>query len=357
MENRIEDQHILSQDKIITPNALKKKIPLSQKAIDTVFEGHSVINDILEKKDPRLLVVVGPCSIHDKQSAMDYARRLKGLHDELKDVLYLTMRVYFEKPRTNVGWQGLLNDPHLDGSCLIDEGLFLARKMLLDINEMGLPAAGEALDLITPQYIQDLISWTAIGARTTESQTHRKMASAFTSPVGFKNGTDGSVKVAINAMLSAAHANNFISVNLDGEVAVIRTKGNPYSHIVLRGSSSGPNFDSKHIKSCEQELVNAGLKNNIMVDCSHANSNKQPLEQLKVLANISQQIKKGNSSIMGLMIESHLHEGNQPLPASIADLKYGISITDACLGWEQTEKALRDLHHELKPVLEKRSQN
>ena len=354
MNERIENLHILSQDRLITPNALKKKLPLTEKAVSTVYAGHQVIRNILDGRDHRLLAIVGPCSIHEQPSTMEYAGRLKELHDECLDTLYIVMRVYFEKPRTHVGWQGLINDPHLDGSCRIDEGLELARRMLLDMAQMGLPAAGEALDLITPQYIQDLFSWTAIGARTTESQTHRKMASGFTCPVGFKNGTDGSVEIAVNAMRATAQASNFISVNPRGEVAVVRTRGNPHSHLVLRGSRNSPNFDCKSIQQCETLLNSAGLPGNIMIDCSHDNARKQPRQQMAILEDMANQIKLGNRSIMGFMVESHVHEGRQDLPADASKLQYGLSITDACLGWEHTRQSLLQLRKDLQLVLPNR---
>ena len=323
MDLRIENLHIHSETEIIHPDQLKREYPLTRKAVDTVLHGQQAIKNILDGTDPRRFVVVGPCSI-------------------------LVMRVYFEKPRTNVGWQGLVNDPYLDGSYKIEEGMRLARKLLLDIAEIGLPTAGEALDLVTPQYVQDLFSWTAIGARTTESQTHRKMASGFSSTVGFKNGTNGDLDVAINAMRAAAHENNFVSINPEGHVAVVRTKGNPYTHVVLRGGSDGPNYDAKHIAQCERHLEALELPQNIMVDCSHANSLKDPDKQLTVMDDVTQQILDGNRSIKGLMIESNLNGGNQAIPKNLDDLDYGVSVTDACIDWNDTESSIITMHEHFK---------
>ncbi len=353
-DRRIENVNVFAEEPLLTPLELKQRYPLSEKAVETVLQAQQSVKKILLRKDHRLFVVVGPCSIHDVKAAREYAVRLKDLADELEDTLLLIMRVYFEKPRTRIGWQGLINDPFLDNSCQIEEGLKLARKLLLDLAELGLPVAGEALDLISPQYVQDLTSWTAIGARTTESQTHRKMASGFTSPVGFKNGTDGSLDVAINAIHAAAKSNDFLSVDPPGQVAVVRTKGNPYTHIVLRGGGGKPNFDVTAIADCEQALEGTGLKANIMVDCSHANSGKDPVRQLEVLKDIAQQISNGNRSIVGLMLESHLREGSQPIPKDLTQLDYGISITDPCLSWAETEKALRALSENLKLILPSR---
>jgi 3-deoxy-7-phosphoheptulonate synthase len=317
----------------------------------TVANSRQVIWDILDRKDHRLFVVVGPCSIHDPEAAMDYARRLKALADELDDTLYIVMRVYFEKPRTTVGWKGLINDPHLDDSFKIEEGLHIGRKLLLDILELGLPTSTEALDPISPQYLQDLISWSAIGARTTESQTHREMASGLSSAVGFKNGTDGGLTVATNALNSVSKPHRFLGINSQGQVSVFTTKGNAYGHIVLRGGSAGPNYDSVHIRLCEEALDKAGLANNIMVDCSHANSSKKPELQPLVVENVGNQVIEGNRSIVGLMIESNITAGNQSIPANLAELKYGVSITDGCIDWETTETSLRKLRNNVKDAL------
>ena len=348
MDLRIENLHIHSENEIIHPDQLKREYPLSQKAVDTVLHGQQTVKNILDGTDPRRFVVVGPCSIHDIKAAREYAEKLKQLADKVQDTLFLVMRVYFEKPRTNFGWQGLINDPHLNGSCDIETGLRQARRLLLDIAEIGLPTAGEALDLVTPQYVQDLFSWTAIGARTTESQTHRKMASGFSSSVGFKNGTNGDLDVAINAMRAAAHENNFVSINSAGRVAVVRTKGNPYTHIVLRGGSDGPNYDAKHIAQCERRLDHLDLPKSIMVDCSHANSLKDPAKQLLVMDDFTQQVLDGNTSIKGLMIESNLNGGNQAIPKNLDELDYGVSVTDACIDWSSTESSILTMYEHFK---------
>ena len=350
----VHNINVDSQDVLITPERLKLALPMSGAIQETLAESRQVIQDILERKDHRVFVVVGPCSIHDPAAAMDYARRLKALADELSDTLYIVMRVYFEKPRTTVGWKGLVNDPHLDDSFKIEEGLHIGRKLLLNILDLGLPTSTEALDPISPQYLQDLISWTAIGARTTESQTHREMASGLSSAVGFKNGTDGGLTVATNALNSVAKPHRFLGINRQGQVSVFTTRGNPYGHIVLRGGSSGPNYDSVHIKLCEDALDKAGVRQNIMVDCSHANSSKQPELQPLVVENVANQIVEGNHSIVGLMIESNLHAGNQPIPENLDELAYGVSVTDGCIGWETTQSCLRQMRQKLKDVLPQR---
>jgi 3-deoxy-7-phosphoheptulonate synthase len=347
----VHNVNVDSQDTLITPEQLKILLPMSASIHDTLADSRQVIENILDRRDNRIFVVVGPCSIHDPTAAMDYARRLKGLADELADTLYIVMRVYFEKPRTTVGWKGLVNDPYLDDSFKIEEGLHLARKLLLDILDLGLPTSTEALDPISPQYLQDLISWTAIGARTTESQTHREMASGLSSPVGFKNGTDGGLTVAINALNSVAKPHRFLGINSQGQVSVFTTKGNPYGHIVLRGGTMGPNYDSVHIKLCEDVLDKAGVARNIMVDCSHANSDKQPELQPLVVENVANQILEGNTSIIGLMIESNLRAGNQAIPANLDELEYGVSVTDGCIDWVTTELCLRTMHDKLKNTL------
>lgn len=347
----VHNVNVATQDILITPEALKAALPMSPEVEENLRASRQVIEDILDGKDHRLFVVVGPCSIHDTKAALEYAQKLKALADELSDTLYIVMRVYFEKPRTTVGWKGLINDPHLDDSFKIEEGLNLGRQLLLDILELGLPTSTEALDPISPQYLQDLISWTAIGARTTESQTHREMASGLSSAVGFKNGTDGGLTVATNALNSAAKPHRFLGINRQGQVSVFTTKGNPYAHIVLRGGSSGPNYDSVHIKLCEDALEKAGVSSNIMVDCSHANSNKEPELQPLVVENVANQILEGNQSIVALMIESHLNAGNQSIPANLDDLAYGVSITDGCIDWETTATTLRSMREKLKDVL------
>ena len=347
----VHNINVDSQDILITPELLKSALPMSESIHDTLATSRKVIEDILDRQDPRVFVVVGPCSIHDPSAALEYARRLKILADELSDTLYIVMRVYFEKPRTTVGWKGLVNDPHLNDSFRIEEGLHIARKLLLDILEIGLPTSTEALDPISPQYLQDLISWTAIGARTTESQTHREMASGLSSAVGFKNGTDGGLTVATNALHSAAKAHRFLGINGQGQVSVFTTRGNAYGHIVLRGGTAGPNYDSMNIKLCEDALAKAGVSKNIMVDCSHANSSKQPELQPSVVENVANQILEGNTSIIGLMVESNLHAGNQDIPANLDDLKYGVSVTDGCIDWATTEASLRAMRDTLKAAL------
>ena len=339
---RLENLNIESHQVLVTPEELKARLPATEAARESVHAAREAVRAILDRRDHRLLVVVGPCSIHDVAAAREYAARLKALRSEVADSLLVVMRAYFEKPRTTVGWKGLINDPHLDDTFHIDEGLVLARRLLLDIAETGLPLSTEALDPITPQYLQDLIAWSAIGARTTESQTHREMASGLSCAVGFKNGTDGSLDVAINALQSVASPHRFLGINPAGQVAVLHTRGNRYGHVVLRGGAAGPNFDAASIAACEQALAKLPGHPNIMVDCSHANSSKDHRRQSAVAHAVRDQILAGNDSIMGLMIESHLHEGSQPL-GDPAALRYGVSITDACIGWETTEALLREL--------------
>lgn len=349
--NEVHNINVASQGVLVTPEQLWTALPMSDGVRQTVADSRQAVWDILDRKDHRLFVVVGPCSIHDTKAALDYARRLKALADELSDTLYIVMRVYFEKPRTTVGWKGLINDPYLDDSFRIEEGLHIGRKLLLDILELGLPTSTEALDPISPQYLQDLISWSAIGARTTESQTHREMASGLSSAVGFKNGTDGGLTVATNALNSVSRPHRFLGINRQGQVSVFTTRGNAHGHIVLRGGSAGPNYDSVHIKLCEDALSEANLARNIMVDCSHANSNKQPELQPLVVENVGNQILEGNQSIVGLMIESNIHAGNQSIPENLDDLAYGVSVTDGCIDWEATEACLRKLRDTVKAVL------
>jgi len=338
-----ENINIVSQERLLTPAELKAELPLSQTAINTVVEGRETIQKILDGEDSRMFVVVGPCSIHDPEAAIEYAKKLKQLSEEVSDKLYLVMRVYFEKPRTTLGWKGLINDPHLDDSFKIEEGLRIGRKLLLDLAEMGIPTATEALDPISPQYLQDLISWSAIGARTTESQTHREMSSGLSCPVGFKNGTDGNLEVSINAMQSVSGSHRFLGLASDGQVSIIHTKGNQYSHVVLRGGANGPNYDEESVNSCTEQLLSKKLRAKIMVDCSHANSNKDPALQPVVIKNVAEQKRNGNKSICSLMIESNLNWGAQKIPANLCDLKYGVSITDACIDWDTTETSLKEL--------------
>ncbi len=354
MSNQLENVNISSHDVLITPDQLKNDIPLTEAAIKTVSEGRATINNILDRKDHRIFVVIGPCSIHDVEAAKDYAKRLKALADKVGDTLYIVMRVYFEKPRTTVGWKGLINDPHLNDSFEVEEGLHIGRQLLVDISEMGLPTATEALDPISPQYLQDTISWSAIGARTTESQTHREMSSGLSVAVGFKNGTDGGLDVALNALKSASHPHSFLGINREGQVSIVRTKGNPYSHVVLRGGGGKPNYDSVSVTLCEQALEKAGLAKNIMIDCSHANSNKDANLQPLVMQDVCNQIIDGNKSIVGIMVESNLKFGNQSIPDDLSQLEYGVSVTDACIDWETTERSLIEMHDKLKEVLPNR---
>lgn len=353
-DTSVEDLNIESITPLLTPKELKARLPLTKTAAASVVRGRQVIKEILDHKEKRLFVVVGPCSIHDPAAALEYGRRLKRLADELAETLYLVMRVYFEKPRTTVGWKGLINDPHMDDSFDIEQGLHIGRTLLLELAEMGLPLATEALDPNSPQYLQDLISWSAIGARTTESQTHREMSSGLSCAVGFKNGTDGGLDVAVNAMKSVSHPHSFLGMNDDGQVSIVRTRGNPYGHVVLRGGNGKPNYDSVSVKLCEQALEKAGQKTNIMIDCSHANSNKDPALQPLVAENVANQILEGNRSIVGLMIESNLEWGNQPIPQDLSALKYGVSVTDACIDWNTTEACLRSMNEKLKPILSQR---
>jgi 3-deoxy-7-phosphoheptulonate synthase len=348
---RLENLNVIAQEVLATPDELKARMPLSDLAHQTVARGRSAVHDILDRRDPRLLVVVGPCSIHDPEAARDYARRLRKLAAEVEDSLLLVMRVYFEKPRTTVGWKGLINDPHLDDSFRIEEGLGIARGLMIELSEMGLPLATEALDPITPQYLQDLISWSAIGARTTESQTHREMASGLSSAVGFKNGTDGSLDVAINALKSTQRPHRFLGINTAGQVSVIHTRGNAHGHVVLRGGSDGPNHDAASIGACEAALEKAGVPQTLMVDCSHANSSKDPARQPLVLEDLVEQIEAGNRSIIGTMIESNLEFGSQPLSTEPGAMRYGVSVTDGCIDWATTEQSLRDAARRLREAL------
>ena len=336
----LENLNVLSQLTLLPPSQLHDDIPASPRATQTVSAARRTMASILAGRDRRLFVVVGPCSIHDPAAAMEYARRLKALADELADQLFIVMRVYFEKPRTTVGWKGLINDPHMDDSFCIDEGLHVARRLLVDLNDLGLPCGTEALDPITPQYLGDLIAWSAIGARTTESQTHRELASGLSSPVGFKNGTDGNLDVALNAMLSAAQPHAFLGINGDGQVAVTQTRGNAFGHLILRGGAV-PNYDSVAVSEAESALQTSKLPVNIVVDCSHANSRKNHALQTLVLKDVVHQIVDGNQAIKGVMLESNLFEGNQKL-GNVQDLRYGVSITDACLGWDTTAACLRE---------------
>jgi 3-deoxy-7-phosphoheptulonate synthase len=337
-----QDLRVRKIDRLGAPAVLKAAQPMTEAANHTVVSGRDTVQRILSQEDPRLLVVVGPCSIHDTVGAMDYARRLAALSRELADKMFVVMRVYFEKPRTTIGWKGLINDPHMDGSCDIEEGLRQARRLLLDINELGLPAATEFLDPVVPQFIADLIAWAAIGARTTESQTHREMASGLSMPVGFKNGTDGSLQIAIDAMGSARTPHSFLGMDQEGFTSVVRTMGNPYGHVVLRGGRARTNYDPESIAEACASLVRHKLPPVLMVDCSHANSGKQHARQEDVWRSLIAQRAAGTRGIAGVMVESYLQEGNQPVPARREDLIPGVSVTDACLNWETTERMLRE---------------
>ncbi|MBN4053280.1 3-deoxy-7-phosphoheptulonate synthase [Haliea sp. AH-315-K21] len=355
MTNNItENINISSFEKLVSPEEIKARLPLQEDTLQKVGNYRQIIRDILDRADHRLIVVIGPCSIHDIDAALDYAERLKKLSDEVSDTLVLVMRVYFEKPRTTVGWKGLINDPDLDDSCKIEEGLHKARRLLLKLSAMGLPTSTEALDPISPQYLHDIITWSAIGARTTESQTHREMSSGLSSPVGFKNGTDGGLQVAINALQTVAKPHSFLGVDPQGNVSIVHTAGNPYAHIVLRGGNSVRNYDSVSVAQCEQACSAAEVKNNIMIDCSHANSNKDHSLQTVVLDDVCKQIIDGNKSIIGLMMESNINSGRQDIPENLSQLKYGVSVTDACIDWETTEACIREARNKLKDVLPKR---
>ena len=350
----LENLNITAFDLMPSPEEIHARVPISDKAADTVFEGRETIKRILDRKDPRLFIVVGPCSIHDPVAGYDYAKRLKKLADEVQDALYLVMRVYFEKPRTSVGWKGFINDPRMDDSFHIEEGMEMARAFLLRVTELGLPAATEALDPIAPQYIGDLISWTAIGARTSESQTHREMASGLSTPVGFKNSTDGNIDVAINAMKSCARPHSFLGISIEGRSTIESTSGNSYGHIVLRGGGGSANYDSVSVAMTEKALTNANFAPNIVVDCSHANSSKDAYVQPLVMADCVHQIREGNRSIVGLMIESNIEGGTQPIPEDLSKLKYGCSVTDPCIDWSTTETMIRKGRDILKDLLPQR---
>jgi 3-deoxy-7-phosphoheptulonate synthase len=347
------DIHVKELTPIIAPKSLKQVFPLSATSAQFVINARKQIRDIIFRRDKRLMVVVGPCSIHDPKAALEYARRLSILNEEVKDQLLLVMRVYFEKPRTTIGWKGMINDPDINGTHEISKGLGIARSLLSDITELGLPVATEMLDPITPQFLSDFISWGAIGARTTESQPHREMASGLSFPVGFKNGTDGGLQVAIDAMGSALNKHSFLGINDEGRTAIVRTAGNPDVHIVLRGGNDKPNYSADDIARTEKMLAKAKINSDIMVDCSHANSFKDHERQEEVLRDVMTQLAAGNQSISSLMIESHLEAGNQPTPKTREDfdnLKYGVSLTDKCIDWSTTERLLRFAHTELKSM-------
>jgi 3-deoxy-7-phosphoheptulonate synthase len=347
IQDQLQNVNVISSDLLATPEEVKRRLPLTAAAGDTVYKSREAVRAILERRDPRLFVVVGPCSIHDVVAAREYAGRLQSLAAQVQSTMLLVMRVYFEKPRTTVGWKGLINDPDMDDSFHIEKGILTARELLLHIAELGLPAGTEALDPIMPQYLSELITWTAIGARTTESQTHREMASGLSTPVGFKNGTDGALATSINALQSVRHPHHFLGITQQGQSAVFRTRGNGHAHLVLRGGGGRANYDAVSIAVAERELTAAGLPPNIVVDCSHGNSNKDPSLQPMVAENCVAQISDGNRSIVGLMLESHLKAGNQPIPKDLSKLEYGVSITDPCVDWPTTETLLLKMHESL----------
>ena len=352
----IENVNVIDFDPMPSPEEIHARVPLSENAVNTVMQGREALRNILDRKDHRLFVVVGPCSIHDPQAGLDYARRLKKLADEVSDTLLVVMRVYFEKPRTTTGWKGYINDPDMDDSFNVNKGMERARAFLRDVAEIGLPAGTEALDPISPQYLGDLIAWTAIGARTTESQTHREISSGLSTPVGFKNGTNGDVGIAVNAILSASRPHSFLGINGQGHTSIVRTRGNRYGHLVLRGGDGRPNYDTVSVQMAEDALLKAGLAANIVIDCSHANSYKKPELQPLVMADMVNQVRFGNRSLIGAMIESNIVAGTQPIPQNLSLLRYGCSVTDACIDWESTEKMLRDAAGLLRSVLPNRNQ-
>ncbi|KAA1181127.1 3-deoxy-7-phosphoheptulonate synthase [Photorhabdus heterorhabditis] len=352
-KDALNNVHIRDEQILITPEKLKQQYPLNNDDQHAIANARKIVADIIQRRDPRLLVVCGPCSIHDVDAALDYAHHLKALSSELSDSLYIVMRVYFEKPRTTVGWKGLINDPFMDGSFNVEAGLHIARRLLLRLVKMGLPLATEALDPNIPQYLGDLFSWAAIGARTTESQTHREMASGLSMPIGFKNGTDGSLSTAINAMRAAAMPHRFMGINQLGQVCLLQTHGNPNGHVILRGGKT-PNYGAEHVMECEHQMMQSGLLPSLMIDCSHSNSNKDFRRQSLVLDSVTEQIISGNQSITGIMLESHINEGNQSSEQPRSEMKYGVSVTDACINWQTTEAVLRKLHQQISPQLSQR---
>lgn len=344
LQQPTDNINVLSMGVLRTPTELKAVLPLNDRLRASVIRDRGIVNDIILKKDSRFMIIVGPCSIHDEKLAYEYAEKLKLLSDEVKSKIYIVMRVYFEKPRTTVGWKGLISDPFLNGTSDINLGIEKARRILLKIVDMGLPTATEFLDPITPQYISDLLSWIAIGARTTESQTHRELASGVSAAVGFKNGTSGSLDVALNAMESAANEHSFLGIDQSGMTRIVHTRGNKLGHLVLRGGDSGPNYDEISVAHAEDALHKRKMNVAMIVDCSHANSNKDHHRQPEVLRNVAEQKKRGNHSIVGAMLESNINEGNQALPKDLSQLKYGVSITDKCIDWATTENIIREIY-------------
>jgi len=346
MTLKTDDLRIIETQELSTPEDVRTELPITEFSAKTILDSRKTIENILDEKDDRIFVVIGPCSIHDPVAAMDYAKKLKKISQDVSENLFIIMRVYFEKPRTTVGWKGLINDPMLDGSFEINKGIRIGRKLLLDIVDLEIPAGTEYLDLISPQYIADIISWGAIGARTTESQCHRELASGLSCPIGFKNGTDGNLQITIDAIKAASGAHHFLSVTKEGNSAIFSTSGNPYCHTILRGGSNKVNYDEKSIDDVSARLDKANLPQQIIVDCSHANSLKDHKKQMVVVDNLVGQLSHGEKRIKGLMIESNLVEGNQNI--NDPDLVYGKSVTDACIGWEDTEKALYALSDAIK---------
>ncbi len=347
MSRVVDNLNVASFAPLMPPRLLREQLPAEERVADAVADAREAIGAILEKRDSRLLVITGPCSIHDSEAALEYAQRLCALKGELGDRLFLVMRVYFEKPRTTVGWKGLINDPDMNGSYDIEKGLFKARALLLRLAGMGMPAASEVLDPIIPQYIADLLSWVSIGARTSESQTHREMASGLSMPVGYKNNTDGNLQAAIDAVISAARPHHFLGIDGDGLTCVVHTRGNRLGHVILRGGRSGPNYDPVSVIAVEEQMRAAGLEPRIIVDCSHANCGKRPRLQAHALRDVVQQRIEGNASIVGVMLESNLEEGSQRVGGDIGSLVYGRSVTDPCIDWDTTAALLREVHQKL----------
>lgn len=341
---RVEDLHVHELTPLIAPRVLKERLPTNPASRQTVYEARETVKAIMRGDDRRMLAIVGPCSIHDPEAALEYARRLSEAHQRYRDRLFIIMRAYLEKPRTTIGWRGLINDPHIDGSFDMNAGLTTARDLLLRIHTMGLPAATEMLDPISPQYIDDVVSFAAIGARTVESQTHRAMASGLSMPVGYKNSTDGSIQVAVDAIVSARHPHSFLGIDHDGISSVVKTTGNPDGVVILRGSRARTNYDPESVAFAEQRMRAASLRPAVMIDCSHANSGYDHKQQPVVWRSVLEQHLANNDAVIGLMIESNLHEGKQPIPADLSQLRYGVSITDACVGWETTERMLAEAY-------------
>ncbi|KAG1468647.1 hypothetical protein G6F56_003711 [Rhizopus delemar] len=339
-----DDLRVQGYNALLAPNYVKEEFPMTNKSAETVTKARKEIQNIVSKKDDRIFVIVGPCSIHDTIAANEYAKLLLGAKEKYQDDLVIIMRAYFEKPRTTVGWKGLINDPDIDGSFQINKGLRIGRGLLSNLTNMGMPVSVELLDTISPQYLADLISWGAIGARTTESQLHRELASGVSFPVGFKNGTDGNLRIAIDGIGAAAAPHHFLGINNLGTTCITHTLGNPHCHVILRGGNKGPNFEATYVKETKEMLEKSGLPASVMIDCSHGNSNKDHRNQPKVAQCIADQISQGEDALVGVMLESHLEEGKQSVPPEGAcALKYGVSITDGCIGWEDTESVFRNL--------------